>query len=92
VSTFDVIRAWKDEEYRSSLNADELARMPAHPSGLVELTDEELVAAQGATWVITSCPCLSIAVSAATSCTPSCNATIWDGTCNVASIGCCDPT
>ena len=37
MSTLDIIRAWKDEEYRLSLD-----EMPAHPAGLVELTDADL--------------------------------------------------
>ncbi len=44
MSKIDVIRAWRDPEYRASLRPDE---MPAHPAGLVELTDEELVRASG---------------------------------------------
>jgi mersacidin/lichenicidin family type 2 lantibiotic len=37
MSTLDIIRAWKDEEYRLSLD-----EMPAHPAGLIELTDADL--------------------------------------------------
>jgi mersacidin/lichenicidin family type 2 lantibiotic len=37
-----VIRAWKDEEYRQSLSDAERSLLPAHPAGLLELTDEEL--------------------------------------------------
>jgi mersacidin/lichenicidin family type 2 lantibiotic len=44
MSKIDVIRAWRDPEYRASLRADEV---PSHPAGLVELTDEELVRASG---------------------------------------------
>ena len=43
----DVIRAWIDPEYRSTLNADELSRLPSHPAGLIELTDEALASASG---------------------------------------------
>lgn len=43
----DVIRAWIDPEYRSTLNADALSRLPSHPSGLIELTDETLASASG---------------------------------------------
>jgi mersacidin/lichenicidin family type 2 lantibiotic len=38
----DIIRAWKDEEYRLSLNEAELALLPAHPAGLIGLTDAQL--------------------------------------------------
>ena len=39
MSTLDIIRAWKDEEYRLSLDE---TLLPAHPAGLVELTDADL--------------------------------------------------
>jgi mersacidin/lichenicidin family type 2 lantibiotic len=38
----DIIRAWKDPEYRLSLSAAERAQLPAHPAGLIALTDAEL--------------------------------------------------
>jgi len=38
----DIIRAWKDEEYRLSLSEAERALLPAHPAGLITLTDAEL--------------------------------------------------
>lgn len=43
----DVIRAWKDPEYRSTLGPEELSKVPAHPAGLIELGDEELARAAG---------------------------------------------
>jgi mersacidin/lichenicidin family type 2 lantibiotic len=49
MNTRDIIRAWKDEEYRLSLSEAERALLPAHPAGFIELTDTELdVAAGGA--------------------------------------------
>ncbi len=44
MSTLDIIRAWKDEEYRASLSEEQRALLPAHPAGLIELADAELVA------------------------------------------------
>ena len=38
----DIIRAWKDPEYRLSLSEAERAQLPAYPAGLIELTDAEL--------------------------------------------------
>ncbi len=38
----NIIRAWKDREYRESLSAEELALLPANPAGQVELTADEL--------------------------------------------------
>jgi mersacidin/lichenicidin family type 2 lantibiotic len=40
----DVIRAWKDPVYRASLSPEELAQLPAHPAGVIELGDEQLEA------------------------------------------------
>jgi mersacidin/lichenicidin family type 2 lantibiotic len=44
---FDVIRAWKDAQYRRSLSPAQLARLPENPAGLVELSDDKLKAASG---------------------------------------------
>jgi mersacidin/lichenicidin family type 2 lantibiotic len=41
----DIIRAWKDEVYRASLNEAERAQLPEHPAGLIELEDGDLVGA-----------------------------------------------
>ena len=38
----EIIRAWEDPDYRNSLSAAELAAMPGHPAGAIELTDAEL--------------------------------------------------
>lgn len=38
----DVIRAWKDEDYRASLSAEEQAQVAASPAG-VSVLDEELL-------------------------------------------------
>jgi mersacidin/lichenicidin family type 2 lantibiotic len=43
----DVIRAWKDPEYRLSLSDAERLSLPAHPAGLVELTDSHLARVEG---------------------------------------------
>lgn len=52
MNNVDVVRAWKDEEYRLSLSDAERAQLPAHPAGLVELQDAELDQAAGGTvWV-----------------------------------------
>jgi mersacidin/lichenicidin family type 2 lantibiotic len=43
----DIIRAWKDEEYRNSLSESERAQLPENPAGLIELADAELEAVAG---------------------------------------------
>jgi len=47
MNTIDLIRAWKDAEYRNSLSAAELAILPANPAGLVELPEEEMAVVAG---------------------------------------------
>lgn len=47
--TVDVIRGWKDEEYRQSLSHEQKAMLPDHPAGVIELSDEELDVAGGTT-------------------------------------------
>ncbi len=42
MSKLDVIRAWKDEEYRESLTEEERRLLPEHPAGMIELGDAEL--------------------------------------------------
>lgn len=42
MSKKNIIRAWKDVQYRSSLSAGQRALLPEHPAGSVELTDEDL--------------------------------------------------
>ncbi|HEX6292733.1 MAG TPA: mersacidin/lichenicidin family type 2 lantibiotic [Herpetosiphonaceae bacterium] len=42
MSIENIIRAWKDEEYRASLSETERVALPEHPAGLVELADEDL--------------------------------------------------
>ena len=45
IAAVDVAEAWKNAEYRNTLNADQLAMIPAHPAGIAELSEEELLAA-----------------------------------------------
>lgn len=44
---FDVVRAWKDEEYRLSLSEEERRNLPENPVGEIELTDTDLEAIYG---------------------------------------------
>jgi mersacidin/lichenicidin family type 2 lantibiotic len=47
VAKIDVIRAWKDEDYRAGLTDAERALLPPNPAGLIELDDEEMKAVLG---------------------------------------------
>lgn len=44
MSNLEVVRAWKDTTYRMGLSPAELAMLPEHPSGSVELTGMKLYA------------------------------------------------
>ena len=43
----NIVRAWKDEEYRLSLSEAERALLPGHPAGAIDLTDAALGEAAG---------------------------------------------
>jgi mersacidin/lichenicidin family type 2 lantibiotic len=43
----DIIRAWKDEEYRLSLTEEQRALLPDNPAGLLELSDADLESVAG---------------------------------------------
>ncbi len=47
MSEKEIIRAWKDEDYRSGLSESELSALPENPAGLVELSGDEMKAAGG---------------------------------------------
>jgi mersacidin/lichenicidin family type 2 lantibiotic len=51
----DVIRAWKDEEYRLSLSEAQRSMIPPNPVGLIELTDAELGGAAGGGFPSANC-------------------------------------
>jgi mersacidin/lichenicidin family type 2 lantibiotic len=93
------ISAWKDLDFRASLEPGEEADLPASPAGTIELADEDLGdVAGGAVAIITqtsicatSLPCATavvITVSNNISC-GACDESLWHGTCGFSSIGCC---
>jgi mersacidin/lichenicidin family type 2 lantibiotic len=49
----DVIRAWRDEEYRNSLTPEERASLPANPAGLATVDDSALRSLSGGAWTTT---------------------------------------
>jgi mersacidin/lichenicidin family type 2 lantibiotic len=54
--TTHIIRAWKDEEYRMSLSQEQLALLPEHPSGMIDLTDEDLISVYQPRTTISTAP------------------------------------
>ncbi|HMD61401.1 MAG TPA: mersacidin/lichenicidin family type 2 lantibiotic [Opitutaceae bacterium] len=47
MSIKNIIRAWKDEDYRRSLSEAERALLPEHPAGLIELSGAEMDGVNG---------------------------------------------
>ena len=42
MSIAEIIKAWKDEEYRNSLSPEQLQNLPENPVGLTELEEHEI--------------------------------------------------
>ncbi len=47
MSNATIIKAWKNPEYRLSLNEVERAALPANPAGTIMVSDEDLGKASG---------------------------------------------
>lgn len=43
----DVVRAWRDEEYRNSLTPEELATLPESPAGIATVDETALRSVMG---------------------------------------------
>jgi len=39
LSNEEIIRAWKDQDFRNSLTPEQLAQLPKHPAGQIEFED-----------------------------------------------------
>jgi len=57
VSIKNIIRAWKDEDYRLSLSEAERALLPEHPAGLIELSGAEMDGVAGGCGCTDGCTC-----------------------------------
>ena len=42
MTTIEIVKAWKDAEYRDTLTAEKLAQLPEHPSGIIEFGQPQL--------------------------------------------------
>jgi mersacidin/lichenicidin family type 2 lantibiotic len=47
MTSFDIVRSWKDARYRRNLSPQQLQTLPEHPAGAAMLTGRELKAASG---------------------------------------------
>lgn len=77
----DVVRAWRDPIYRSSLSAEEQEALPEHPSGIITLSDPQMGQVNGGTYTpvcaVTAVICNTITM------------TVCNGSCSSFSVGCC---
>ncbi|HEU4388626.1 MAG TPA: mersacidin/lichenicidin family type 2 lantibiotic [Blastocatellia bacterium] len=81
----EIIRAWKDEEYRLGLSDARQSTLPQNPAGLIELNDDDLGDVSGGTTGV----CETIIISLVASELLGCKDSILHGTCSGLSIGCC---
>jgi mersacidin/lichenicidin family type 2 lantibiotic len=42
MSNIDIIRAWKDENYRNSLSDEQRSQLPQNPAGIIDLSEEDM--------------------------------------------------
>ncbi|MCP6757221.1 MAG: mersacidin/lichenicidin family type 2 lantibiotic [Fischerella sp. CENA71] len=57
MSQQDIIRAWKDEDFRNSLTEEQLSQLPENPAGILELEDEEMKDISGGRYVDSNITC-----------------------------------
>lgn len=55
MTTNQIVRSWKDEDYRLSLKSEELSLITDNPAGLIELTDSELLGVEGGSDTLAVC-------------------------------------
>jgi mersacidin/lichenicidin family type 2 lantibiotic len=68
VSKLDIVRAWRDPEYRSRLSDHQRAMLPDNPAGSIALSDSDLDSAAGGTYTFEAdcqsfpgvCTCIDI--------------------------------
>lgn len=77
----DIIRSWKDDDFRNNLTPEEAAAFPENPAGFMELSDADLGAVAGGaqiSWSADTTNCWSLAKC------PS-----LGGSCAMFTLGCC---
>ncbi|MCG8457425.1 MAG: mersacidin/lichenicidin family type 2 lantibiotic [Holophagales bacterium] len=94
------IRAWRDDDYLTSLSEEEQRSLLPSPAGAVELPDEDVDAIAGGTsvpcgvaTVVLDCLDSAFEGSCAMLTVGCCdNQTLGNGTCAWFTLGCCEPT
>jgi mersacidin/lichenicidin family type 2 lantibiotic len=49
MTTTQIVRSWKDEDYFASLTVEERTLLPNNPAGLIELNNDDCLGANGGT-------------------------------------------
>jgi mersacidin/lichenicidin family type 2 lantibiotic len=80
-----IIRAWKDEEYRAGLNDFERQLLPSHPAGIIELPETQMDDVAGGTLTFMC----TINCTLGPICTQWLYSIYSGGTCRNYSFGCC---
>ncbi|MDJ0572975.1 MAG: mersacidin/lichenicidin family type 2 lantibiotic [Pleurocapsa sp. MO_192.B19] len=62
MSNYDIIRAWKDEDYLESLSEEQRVLVPENPAGMIELSDEDMEVVAGGIFKNT-CICIDIDIN-----------------------------
>lgn len=76
-----IVNAWRNEEYRDGLSAEERALLPESPIGEIDLSESELQDVAGGSDTAIAC---SVAITLAL-----CPSMLNGGTCNLGTASCC---
>jgi mersacidin/lichenicidin family type 2 lantibiotic len=86
LSSMDVIDVWKRPALRADLGGDELNGLPQHPAGRSPFDQDPGASAGG----MVPAPIRTIGtLTSVMSCNLSCSETMWDGSCDFFTYGCC---
>jgi mersacidin/lichenicidin family type 2 lantibiotic len=71
-----IVKAWKDEKFRESLDAGDQALLPENPAGFIDLTDAELESVNGGAALTGSspseCACIKTQTGTGAGCSCTC--------------------
>ena len=80
MSRDDIIRAWKDPEYRRNISKSKHNLLPENPAGIIEISDADLKSIAGGTETEDDQTCLSCTLEC-TYLTPVCDCTVTGDPC-----------
>ncbi len=82
----EIITAWKEAAVRASLAGQQLAAMPKNPAGPSPFERDPAYCASG---MVPAMVGTVGSITALLSCTLVCSETMWDGSCDLFTYGCC---